>query len=116
MDYILGVFPQFGYVVKKVSKRLYRLVKFKKRQPLKTVLFSFTSMLKGRQQRLIKKLPFYPQRSHRCIFSPEPFQEPSEHVLAWGQRVSPAFKSKVVEICSELEINPSRKNGGDFAL
>lgn len=40
-------------------------------------------------------------------FSPEPFQEPSEHVLAWGQRVSPAFKSKVVEICSELEINPN---------
>lgn len=30
MDYILGVFPQLGYVVKKVSKRLYRLVKFKK--------------------------------------------------------------------------------------
>ncbi|HGS4741247.1 TPA: hypothetical protein ACMDT2_003257 [Vibrio parahaemolyticus] len=107
MDYILGVFPQLGYVVKKVSKRLYRLVKFKKRQPLKAVLFSFTSKLKGRQQRLIKKLPFYPQRSHRCIFSPEPFQEPSEHVLAWGQRVSPVFKSKVVEICSELEINPN---------
>lgn len=74
MDYILGVFPQLGYVVKKVSKRLYKLVKFKKRQPLKAVLFSFTSMLKGRQQRLIKKLPFIPNVPIDVFFLPSHFK------------------------------------------
>jgi len=32
---------------------------------------------------------------------------PAHSVLAWGQKVSPAFREKVVEICDSLRINPS---------
>lgn len=107
MDYILGVFPKSGFVVKTVYKQLYKLVKFQKLHQKKDKFLAKSIRLVSSNHRLRQTLPLLSRIIKEHDASTVSSVVDPENAVAWGGKVSPEFKCKVIRISEELEINPN---------
>ncbi|EGQ9179721.1 transglycosylase SLT domain-containing protein [Vibrio alginolyticus] len=107
MDYILGVFPTSGFVVKTVYKQLYKLVKFQKLHQKKDKFLTKSIRLVSSSHRLRQTLPLLSKIVEEHDASTVSSIADPQNAVAWGGKVSPEFKSKVIRISKELKINPN---------
>ncbi|YCO02867.1 transglycosylase SLT domain-containing protein [Vibrio sp. VNB-15] len=101
------MFSKCGCIVKTVPKRLYKLLKIEKPKHKKDKVFSFSNRLIRKNQ---KSLPIFSPLSlslKNSDASSLSFSAPNMKALAWGNRVSPEFKSKISDISQELNIDPN---------
>ncbi|EKO3811000.1 transglycosylase SLT domain-containing protein [Vibrio harveyi] len=100
------MFSKCGFIVKTVSKLLYKLIKIKQLKHKKDKVFPLSDTYTQKNQKILKILSpssFFYKKGHVSV----PFSTPSVDVLAWGSRVSPEFKSKVNDISRDLNIDPN---------
>ncbi|EEZ88378.1 conserved hypothetical protein [Vibrio harveyi 1DA3] len=101
------MFSNCGCIVKTVSKRLYKLLKITKLKHKKDKVFSFPNSLIRKNQKFLKIFSPSSLSLKKSDVSHSSFSPSSVDALAWGNRVSSEFKSKVNDISQELNIDPN---------
>ncbi|WP_199483869.1 transglycosylase SLT domain-containing protein [Vibrio owensii] len=101
------MFSKCGCIVKTVSKRLYKLLKITKLKHKKDKVFSFPNSLIRKNQKFLKIFSSSSLSLKKSDVSHASFSPSSVDALAWGNRVSSEFKSKVNDISQELNIDPN---------
>ncbi|APX06900.1 transglycosylase SLT domain-containing protein [Vibrio campbellii] len=101
------MFSHCGFIVKTVSKRLYKLLKITKLKHKKDKVFSFPNSLMRKNQKVVNTLSPLSLFPNKNDVSCSCFSSSPVDALAWGNRVSPEFKSKVSDISQELNIDPN---------
>ena len=64
------------------------------------------SLVDNVRQKIVKSYGRGPLNSQSTRTPPPILRPAGSNAIAWGAKVSPEFKKRVIEICKELEINP----------
>ncbi|EDP57118.1 hypothetical protein AND4_04503 [Vibrio sp. AND4] len=92
--------------MKTLSKRLYKLIKITKFKHKKDKVYPFPNSPMRKNQKVVTTLSPLSLFLKKSNVSCSCFSSSSVVALAWGNRVSPEFRSKVSDISQELNIDP----------